>query len=141
MELQISDLNCMNMTLGSLEHHGVPGMKWGVRKARPSSSGSRKGRSMRQKPRKGHASKKAKTGRIKVENLSDKELRKRINRLQMEVQYKKLNTNKSGVKTFVNNILQEVAKDVVKSRVTNTVNKGIDTGINSAKNQIKKYLR
>lgn len=61
-----------------LYHHGVMGMHWGHHR------GSVKG-STSQKPAKRDVSK-----------MSDEELRKRVNRLQMEQQYKSLSSAKVG---------------------------------------------
>lgn len=67
-----------------LEHYGVPGMKWGRRKNQ-SGSVSKTGQS-----------KKAKEKPIdKARKMSDEELRKKINRIQMEQQYVKLTSGKS----------------------------------------------
>lgn len=134
MELKIEDLSCMSLTLGSLEHYGVPGMKWGRRKARPTSGGRR---SRSQKLRKGHAQQ-SRNKKVNVQNMSDKELRQRINRMQMEVQYKKLSTSKGGVNNFVSGILKDVARETVKNRISTGINAGIDTAANSAWAQVKK---
>ena len=71
-----------------LEHYGVKGMKWGKRRAR--SSGSDSGDS---KPAR---SKKTKPVKADVKQMSDKELRDKINRMQMEQQYAKLTGTKEG---------------------------------------------
>lgn len=42
------DLDRLNEVGETLEHYGVPGMKWGVRKQRPTSVGSSKGLSKKQ---------------------------------------------------------------------------------------------
>ena len=54
-----------------LEHYGVKGMKWGIRKDRPSG-----------KTKKSH--------RQIAKKLTNEELKKRVNRLNMEKQYAKL---------------------------------------------------
>lgn len=58
------------MTENFLEHFGVKGMKWGIRKDRRSG--------------------KAKTSKEVAKTLTNKELTKRINRLNMEKQYSDL---------------------------------------------------
>lgn len=69
-------------------HHGVKGMKWGVRKQRPKSSVT----SFRRKSSsKAKATKK--TSIIKktsIKNLSDEALQKKVRRLQLEKQYRDL---------------------------------------------------
>lgn len=78
-----------------LEHHGVPGMKWGRRRAR--SSGDGKGLRPGAKGSKPSADKSSdfkKTQDLrgkKVSQLSDKQLKKINERMNMEKNYKKLN--------------------------------------------------
>lgn len=75
----------------ALQHYGVLGMKWGVRRGNRvagSNTHSKKGGSdnTHEDYKKAHDSKSAKT-------MSDKELRERLNRLQMEQQYSKLKSS------------------------------------------------
>lgn len=67
------------MEYNELQHWGVKGMKWGVRKKRPEA----------------HEDYKRAHSKTDVRTMSDKELRETNNRLQMEKQYKDL-TKKSG---------------------------------------------
>lgn len=104
---------------GVIKHYGVPGMKWGVRKARPT-----KGR----KPKKvktvssDSQIKRPKTKRG-VAKLSNKELQTSITRMQLEQNYKRLNTNKTGVNKLATDIMTEMIKDGIKSGVKTTVKK------------------
>lgn len=75
----------------TLQHYGVLGMKWGVRRGKgvaSSNTHSKKGGSdnPHEDYKKAHDSKSAKS-------MSDKELRERLNRLQMEQQYSKLKSS------------------------------------------------
>ena len=74
-----------------LYHYGVKGMRWGVRKdiARNASEGfSSAGRLARSL--KGTNSKKNRERMNEIRKISDDELRRRINRIQMERQYAQL---------------------------------------------------
>ena len=100
-----------------LIHYGVKGMRWGVRKSRVSSTGStqkltakdysdiKKGvdetnravssySNYRNSKQKRKAIKEA-TKKIDFDNMSDKDLREAVNRMNMEQQYMNLTTNKA----------------------------------------------
>ena len=66
------------MESSTLKHYGVKGMKWGVRRKRTSHEDYQKAHSKKS-----------------VREMSDKELRERNNRLQMEQQYAQLTKRKS----------------------------------------------
>lgn len=73
-----------------LAHYGILGMKWGVRRT-PEQLARARGKKISSEEeskdyKKAHDSK-------SVKSMSDAELRERLNRLQMEQQYKKLNPN------------------------------------------------
>lgn len=61
------------MDNNSLQHFGVRGMRWGVRRSRSRSTSTKKS-----------------PGRKKAKDMTDEELRKKVNRLQLERQYKQL---------------------------------------------------
>lgn len=66
------------MESSTLKHYGVKGMKWGVRRKRTSHEDYQKAHSKKS-----------------VREMSDKELRERNNRLQMEQQYAQLTKRKN----------------------------------------------
>lgn len=66
------------MESSELKHYGVKGMKWGVRRKRTSHEDYQKAHSKKS-----------------VREMSDKELRERNNRLQMEQQYAQLTKRKN----------------------------------------------
>lgn len=110
-----------------LMHHGVLGMKWGVRKVRPTSGKSSKKRttstvkSDNKKVRKSKgkpSSPQTKT----VKDLSDAELRDKINRLELEKRYKDLSKSppkpSSKGKAFVMDVLEKSGKNIATQLTT-----------------------
>lgn len=109
----------MNLTDEFLEHYGIPGMKWGVRKDRR--SGRRKS-----------ATEEAST-------LTDKELRKRVSRLEMEKRYVELTAKREGqnestasrvtkkgagvVSSIIGNAAKSAAQDYARSEFTKAIQK------------------
>lgn len=71
-----------------LYHYGVLGMKWGVRRDRSRSGGSRKKRPSSQDAREASAIKKK-----KLNQMSNAELRKLNERTRLEQEYSRLNPN------------------------------------------------
>ena len=105
-----------------LQHYGILGMRWGVRRARPkSSSGSRFSR----KSYKNSKELKKKT----IKDLSDNELRSKINRLELEKRYKELSGSdkqSSRGKKFVMDVLETSGKTSAIRFTTFVMNKGAD---------------
>lgn len=92
----------------NLQHHGVKGMRWGHRKSKPSSEDYVSA----------HSKKKAR-------EMSDKELRSRISRLQMEQQYKTLSKPRSAAgKKFVTGVLVGTASVVASAYVKKYMESG-----------------
>lgn len=87
-----------------LYHYGILGMKWGVRRT-PEQLGHRpikkkKTASEHNDYKKAHSEK-------SIKSMSDKELRERLNRLQMEQQYSKLSDSDCNKgKTYINRIIR-----------------------------------
>lgn len=97
-----------------LYHHGIKGMKWGVR---------------RTPAQLGHKPSKLTTSQRKSEmkKMSDTELRNRINRIQMEKQYMQLTAPEvSAGKKFVKDVLVNAAKQTATSYVSKYMNKGLE---------------
>ena len=104
-----------------LEHHGIKGQKWGVRRFQNedgtrTATGKKRERSRSEDP--AHEDyNKAHSGKS-VKDMSDAELRTRLNRLQMEKQYSQLtdsDTNKG--KEFVSKAMK-VATGVATATTT-----------------------
>ena len=93
-----------------LYHHGVLGMKWGRRKQESSSGGNKKTRTNKISKRINRI-KNAKTPKKKIKSLSDEELQKKINRLQMEKRYRDLRRDEiSEGANLVGSIIKGSAK-------------------------------
>ena len=127
------------MENSQLYHHGLLGMKWGVRRFQNkdgslTSDGKRhleqnsKAKQGNNKKKKGHTTNKGKS----INELSDDELRKRINRLELEKRYEALSKKEQKAKMFdgkrfVTQVLENSGKVVATQLSTyvmgNMVNK------------------
>jgi len=125
-----------------LQHYGVLGMRWGVRRT-PAQLGRSSNGSTKQKrfsiglkksvPKQDTQSIKPKQKTIK--DLTDDELRQKINRLRMEQEYRNLSpaqisTGKKVVDRILKNVVtpaaEDVAKQLTKSMMTKAVNKAFN---------------
>lgn len=87
----------------SLEHYGVKGMRWGKKKRA-----------------KKEAAEKAQAERDAIKNMSDDELKKKINRIKLEKEYVKLTTPEiSAGRKVVGELLMEVGKQKAKNYLAN----------------------
>lgn len=93
------------MEQNELMHYGIKGMKWGVRRTEAQLARAR-GKSKTSSEEESEDYKKAHSSKS-VKSMSDVELRSRLNRLQMEQQYSRLNPGTvSKGKEIANKILK-----------------------------------
>lgn len=135
------------MTENELLHYGVLGMKWGVKKARKSSDtvdetrrksntqNSNTQKSNTQNSNTKQQSKKFVTKKQKqkqimedLNSMSDKELRERLNRMQMEQQYIRMMTPeksaaKKQVEQFLINEGRNLASQMLRKQIRKQTNK------------------
>jgi hypothetical protein len=85
-----------------LKHHGVKGMKWGVRKDRGSRSPKKSG-----------------PAKAKAHELSDEELKKAVARMEMEKKYHDLlNPKQKKANNEAANFAKGLGKDLVRNAVS-----------------------
>ena len=98
-----------------LDHHGVKGMRWGVRKKRTAAV---------------EPAKKV-VGKTKTDNeggsqaMSDRRLKQVINRMNMEKQYKELTKPPPSKAQKIEKFLGDIALNIAKTQITNVANQQI----------------
>lgn len=123
-----------------LSHHGVKGMKWGVRKGLNGRSGptevvlrAKGGTKIKTSGGKGHppsedavrtAVSRQRAKKSSVSSLSNKELQDLVQRLNMERQYKSL-TSKNPAKDFVTKLLVDAGQREASKAVNDQVEKAL----------------
>ena len=138
-----------------LYHFGIMGMKWGVRRYQnPDGSLTAAGRSRYGSggPARSGVSKKRTSGMAKaltskkkgpkedISKLTDQELRTKINRIQMERQYKQL-SSPNNTRTKVNKTLKKIGNAAIMSVGTGLAIKYLTGGTNVAESGAKAVAR
>lgn len=115
------------LTNEELQHYGVKGMRWGVRRTSKQLARAKKERSEDAKNKERGQAKIKKSG---TDALSNKELREVTNRINLENNYKSATANakRSGGRKFVG----EVLKGQGKSQANQLVNKGLGAAFTAA---------
>ena len=114
-----------------LEHHGVKGMKWGVRKPRSSSGARRPSRTSEPRTRKVQKTRSPSYKKpAKTDLLSNDELRRSNERLRLEKEYNTLisevkRQNRSKGQKFLQDTVMKIGQDIMKDVVRSQVNDAI----------------
>ena len=120
-----------------LKHYGVLGMRWGVRRSRAQldgSTGSSKKKKLQKVQEENQASKyktkSSEPAKKTIKDLSDTELREKINRLELEKRYKELSkvepkTTSKG-KAFVMDVLEKSGKNIATQLTTYAMGRAVN---------------
>lgn len=106
-----------------IAHFGVKGMRWGVRRSRKElarESGKKETDESSSTPTRTVGPKSKRNSKVKLNEMSDAELRQRLNRMQMEKQYAELTSPKanpfvSAGKKVASNVVKGVAEQTLKN--------------------------
>lgn len=113
-------------------HHGILGMKWGVRRT-PEQLGHKKvaPKNTKAQVKSSQSEPKKRT----LSDLSDDELRRRVSRLQMEKQYKDLTRQEiSAGRKWVNSVLNDTSKKLATKFLVKAIENIIDPKSSEKKN-------
>lgn len=119
------------MKKNELVHHGIKGMKWGVRRTEAQLARARGNTKSDEKTSSTSTKKAEPKKRKKMPEMSDEELRRVVNRLQLEQQYRNLNPEKVSVgKKFANKVVKDVvipvATEVAKNEFRKVLTASLD---------------
>ena len=114
-----------------IQHHGVLGMKWGVRRYQPYPDGHSAGREIGKAAKARKSAIKEKRSDLKNRSiLSDEQLRQKINRLQMEKQLRKLTEEEINPgRTEAKRVLSQIGTKVASTAITGAALYGVKAAV------------
>lgn len=112
-----------------LTHWGVKGQKWGVRRYQNKDGSLTAAGKKRQKDWSDDAKEASNLKKKKLSQMSNSEIRKLNERLQLETNYKNLTKSKSFVKDIGKNSAKEVAKGIASKAITAAVSAAVVAGV------------
>lgn len=120
--------------MNNLKHHGIKGQKWGVRRFQNRDGSLTPAGRKRQNDGPAHDDHTKSHSPKSVKSMSDKELRDRLNRLNMERQYAQLTATQQSIgKKLVSEVLLNVGKELAKEYLKNYAKKTIDEALKKRK--------
>lgn len=136
------------MECNELQHYGIKGMKWGIRRTeaqlRRARGQLKSETSTKSEPEKKPA---AAPRKKSLSEMSDEELRRTVDRMNLENRYRQLNPEKvSAGRRFVNKMMNdvvvpavtEVAKNALKSALQGAVDSAMGKASSSAQKEQSK---
>lgn len=120
------------MENNELRHHGVRGMKWGIRRFQNKDGSLTNAGKKRYVDAPDKVKAKPETKKKRLSEMSDAELRERISRLEMEKRYKDLSQSSAGRETvgrgkkLVGDVLENSARNIGTQALTYAMGVGIN---------------